>query len=311
MKKRIKWILIFAGAIITVLLLRSFVFTSYIIPSSGMENTLFEGDRILVNKWSYGLRSPFMSLFSYRRWYSSPIHSGDIVVFNNPASLSEPVIDKRELFISRCIGVPGDTLILDSAFIASTSLKKVGPDRKGLYAYPKEKEFQMDSLLTLLDIKENELMGQNEHENVRNFSRYEFYLLDQALVGDNWIYSLESPQEEHIHMLIIPGKGKKIEVHPWNATLLRNTIVLHEKKNAEVINDSLFIAGKPITSYTFTKDYYWMVSNNSINLSDSRLFGLVPHDHIIGKATWVWFSKEKDSGWLKGYRWNRFFTSVK
>lgn len=76
----------------------------------------FRGERILVNKWSYGLRLPVMSLLSYHRWGERKIRKEDIVVFNNPAAVTEPVIDKREVFISRCIGVPGDTLLVDSIF---------------------------------------------------------------------------------------------------------------------------------------------------------------------------------------------------
>ena len=108
MKRNLKWIIALTGAIIIVLLLRGFAFTSCLIPSAGMENSLFRGERILVNKWSYGLRLPVMSLLSYHRWGERKIRKEDIVVFNNPAAVTEPVIDKREVFISRCIGVPGE-----------------------------------------------------------------------------------------------------------------------------------------------------------------------------------------------------------
>ena len=90
------------AAVLTVLLLRGCVATSYHIPSGGMENTLLRGERILVNKWSYGLRLPLMSWWGYHRWADSPVGRQDIVVFNNPANLSQPVIDRRETFIGRC-----------------------------------------------------------------------------------------------------------------------------------------------------------------------------------------------------------------
>ena len=97
MKRNLKWIIALTGAIIIVLLLRGFAFTSCLIPSAGMENSLFRGERILVNKWSYGLRLPVMSLLSYHRWGERKIRKEDIVVFNNPAAVTEPVIDKREV----------------------------------------------------------------------------------------------------------------------------------------------------------------------------------------------------------------------
>lgn len=312
MKRNLKWIIALAGAIVIVILLRSFAFTSCLIPSTGMENSLFRGEHILVNKWSYGLRLPFMSVFPYHRWGERKVQKEDIVVFNNPASMTEPVIDKREVFISRCVGVPGDTLLVDSLFSIVSSQSASGPDRKRLYAYPKQKEQQLDSLLSILSITPNELMGQDSVNNVRSFSRYEYYLLEQAMNGRNWIQLLEPDKERQIaYPLIIPEKGKAVRVYPWNRTLLCNTLILHEGKQAEVKNDTLYIDGHPTQHCYFTKDYYWMASNNSINLSDSRLFGLVPQDHIIGKASLIWFSKENNTGPFEGYRWNRFFQPVK
>lgn len=74
--RKFKWILAFVGAIVIVLLLRGFAFTSCLIPSTGMENSLFQGERILVNKWSYGLRLPLMSAFSYHAGANAPYRSG-------------------------------------------------------------------------------------------------------------------------------------------------------------------------------------------------------------------------------------------
>lgn len=309
--RKYKWILAFAGAVVVVLLLRGFAFTSCLIPSTGMENSIFQGERILVNKWSYGLRVPFMTLFSYHRWGKRPVQQQDIVVFNNPAGIRQPVIDRREVYISRCIGVPGDTLLVDSLFSATSPESKLNPDKKRLYAYPVSKENLITSLMHTLSITDDGLMGSSDSTHVRSFSRYEYYLLEQAMNGQNWIQPLSRKKDIELKPLIIPGKGKYIRVYPWNITLLRNTLVMHEGKQAEIKNDTLYVDGKPAQHCYFTKDYYWMGSNNTINLSDSRLFGFVPQDHIIGKASVIWFSKEKGTGLFDGYRWNRFFRTVK
>lgn len=299
------------GVILAVVLLRGCVATSYSIPSSGMENSLYRGERILVNKWSYGLRLPFMGLWGYHRWAERPVHKDDILVFNNPANLLQATIDRKEVFISRCLGVPGDTLLVDSLFSVIPS-EKNAPDQKFLYTYPQKKEKQLDSLLTILSIRPNALLGQDTVNNVRSFSRYEYYLLEQALGSNNWIKPIDKEDSvEVLKPLIIPGKGKAVRVYPWNMTLLRNTLVLHEKKRAEIKNDTLYIEGKPAQHCYFTKDYYWVGANNPINLSDSRLFGLVPKDHVIGKATVIWFSKEQGTGLFGGYRWNRMWKEVK
>ncbi len=309
--RKFKWIFAFAGAIAVVLLLRGFAFTSCLIPSTGMENSLFQGERILVNKWSYGLRVPLMSLFSYHRWCEQPVRKQDVVVFNNPAAIGQPTIDRREIYISRCIGTPGDTLLVDSLFSVSSPEAQLNPDKKRLYTYPAAKEQLITSLMQTLSITNDGLMGSNDSTHVRSFSRYEYYLLEQAISDQNWIQPLTEKSEKELKPLIVPGKGKALRVYPWNITLLRNTLVMHEGKQAEIKNDTLYIDGKPTQHCFFTKDYYWMASNNSVNLSDSRLFGFVPQDHIIGKASLIWFSKEKGTGIFDGYRWNRFFQSVK
>ena len=309
--RKFKWILAFAGAIVIVLLLRGFAFTSCLIPSTGMENSLFQGERILVNKWSYGLRLPLMSAFSYHRWRERPVQKRDIVVFNNPAGIQQPTIDRREIYISRCIGTPGDTLLVDSLFSVSSPEAQFNPDKKRLYTYPASKENLITSLIRTLSITNDGLMGSDDSTHVRSFSRYEYYLLEQAIGDRNWIPPLTEKQDKELKPLIVPSKGKALRVYPWNITLLRNTLVMHEGKQAEIKNDTLYIDGKPTQHCFFTKDYYWMASNNSVNLSDSRLFGFVPQDHMIGKASLIWFSKEKGTGILDGYRWNRFFQSVK
>ena len=309
--RKFKWILVFAGAIVIVLLLRGFAFTSCFIPSTGMENSIFQGERILVNKWSYGLRIPFMSIFSYHRWRERPVREQDIVVFNNPAGIRQPVIDRREIYTGRCIGVPGDTLFIDSLFSVISPEVQFNPDKKRLYAYPVDKENLITSLMHTLSIDDDGLMGSSDSTHVRSFSRYEYYLLEQAINGNNWIQPLAGKKDTELRPLIVPGKGKFVRVHPWNITLLRNTLVMHEGKQAEIKNDTLYVDGKPTQHCYFTKDYYWVGANNTINLTDSRLFGFVPQDHLIGKASLVWFSKEKDTGVFDGYRWNRFFRTVK
>ena len=104
------WIKAMLTAVILVLLVKTFAFTSCTIPSTGMENSLYQGERVLVNKWSYGFRVPF----SIWRWLGKTAGKGDIVLFNNPNPRSpQTSVGNREVFISRVVGVPGDTLMLN------------------------------------------------------------------------------------------------------------------------------------------------------------------------------------------------------
>lgn len=283
------WIL---GAVLIVALLKGCVATSYLIPSSGMENSLYQGERIFVNKWSYGLRLPFMRWWGYHRWGSGKPVKNEIAVFNNPGNLREPVVSRREVFIGRITGTPGDTLLVDS-FFNIAPFEQYTPDRKILYAYPRSKESQLDSLLTVLSIPRQALMGQDSARNIRSFSRYEYYLLEQALYGHCWIEPLHEDTVQRLMPLAVPARGRVVRVYPWNRTLLCNTLVLHEHKKAYIQNDTLYVDGKPTWHCRFTKDYYWVTSDNTVNLSDSRLFGFVPEDHLIGRAALIWYSKEK------------------
>lgn len=305
------WIKALGIAIIVVLLVKTFAFTSCTIPFSGMENSLYRGDRVIVNKWSYGLRAPFISLFSYHRWKEAEIQPNDIIIFNNPhPEHRQTAIDNREVFISRCIGIPGDTLMLTSQ-LGLTSQTVVNPDYKSLYSYPKEKEDSLLQAIKQLAIHNNELIGFAGNNFIRSFSHYEIYLLKQKLGNAIVFTPLQTKDNNDIHPFIIPKKGSSVRVYPWNVKLLCDAITLHEGKKAEIQGDTLLIDGHKAFSYLFTKDYYWMVSNNSINMNDSRLFGFVPKDHIIGKASFIWFSKDPDAGISDGYRWNRFFHTIK
>ena len=275
--------------IILILLVRNFAFTSCTIPSSGMENTLYQGERMWVNLWSYGLRLPF----STSRWaYQKPLR-GEVVLFNNPhPSYSQTPIYQRELFVGRCVGTPGDTLMLDDELLV-TNERVLNPDSKTLYAYSYADEEKVEKAIKQLNLTKNPLVGYTEGKHIRSLSHYEYYLLNQRLSTQVKFESV-SGKEEKNHPLVIPGKGMTLQIYPWNQTLLCNTLVLHEKKQAYIQNDTLYVEGKPTFSYTFTQDYYWMVANNPINLCDSRLFGLVPHSHLKGRATRIWFSKQKE-----------------
>lgn len=310
MKKVGKTLTAIGAAVLAGVLLRTCVATSYLIPSSGMENSLYQGERILVNKWSYGLRLPFMGWWGHHRWAARPVKREDIIVFNNPGNLRQPVISRREVFIGRCIGTPGDTLLVDSLFNVVPSEKRA-PDQKFLFAYPRTEEARLDTLLHRLRIS-SPLLGSDSTRNIRSLSRYEYYLLEQAANAHLPLTPMEHTDSvKHLHALLIPGRGITLRVSPWNRTLLCNTLLLHEGRNAFIQGDTLYVDGKPADSCTFNKNYYWVTTNNASNLSDSRLFGLVPEDHVIGKAARIWFSKEQDTGLFSGYRWDRIGLAVK
>lgn len=290
MKRIPIYIKVLLTAILIVLLVKTFAFTSCSIPSTGMENSLYQGEKVLVNKWSYGLRIPFTA----SHFLPEKARKGDVVLFNNPIPDDKGIpVFARSLYISRCVGVPGDTLMLNRELMV-TGDRTHNPDSKRLYSYPYLQEDTLIYTLRQLGINGNQLVGYAEGRYVRSFSSYEHYLLKQRL-GDLFdVHPVHANDTTDSHPLVIPAKGKPVQVYPWNVTLLCNTILHHEGRRASVKNDTLLVDGKPVTAYTFRKDYYWMASNNPVNLSDSRLFGLVPHDHLIGRASYIWYSSRKE-----------------
>lgn len=304
MKQLLKAVLIAAALVV---LIKVFAFTSCTIPSTGMENSLLRGERVIVNKWSYGLRLPLMGMTGYHRLAARDVERGDIVLFNNPAG--KGTIDRRELFINRCIGLPGDTLMLNGQLI-QTRDQVLSPDSKLVYAYPGEQEDLVVEAMRRVGIGDNKLVGFDRGDFLRSFSHYEIYLMRQELRGQVTFRSLQTDTADGVHPFVVPARGRAVRVYPWNAKLLCNTIVQHEGRQARLQGDTLWVDGRRVTSYTFTKDYHWVASNNSVSLCDSRLFGFVPDDHIIGRASLIWFSKDTEEPFWHGFRWKRFFRLV-
>ena len=304
MKQLLKAVLIAAALVV---LIKVFAFTSCTIPSTGMENSLLRGERVIVNKWSYGLRLPLMGMTGYHRLAARGVERGDIVLFNNPAG--KGTIDRRELFINRCIGLPGDTLMLNGQLI-QTRDQVLSPDSKLVYAYPGEQEDLVVEAMRRVGIGDNKLVGFDRGACRRRFSRCGSYLMRQEVRGQVTFRSLQTDTADGVHPFVVPARGRAVRVYPWNAKLLCNTIVQHEGRQARLQGDTLWVDGRRVTSYTFTKDYHWVASNNSVSLCDSRLFGFVPDDHIIGRASLIWFSKDTEEPFWHGFRWKRFFRLV-
>ena len=147
-----------ALVIVAVWLVKTFLVTSCFIPSSGMENTLYQGEGVLVNKWSYGLRMPFPSFLGYHRIGSCEVEKGNFVLFLElEATQRINRLVWRRVFISRCIGTPGDTLMLNREMIDSGD-EVLSPDSKSLYVYPSSKEDLMRVILDAVGLKDNSLV---------------------------------------------------------------------------------------------------------------------------------------------------------
>ena len=117
--------------------------------------------------------------------------------------------------------------------------------------------------------------------------------------GYNWT-------QDNFGKLWIPAKGATVELTLENLPLYRRIIEKYEGHKLEVTDNQIIIDGKPSNTYTFAMDYYWMMGDNRHNSADSRFWGFVPEDHIVGKASFIAFSKDEN-----GIRWNRLFKKIR
>ena len=111
--------------------------------------------------------------------------------------------------------------------------------------------------------------------------------------------------------LWIPQKGITIPLSIDNLPLYERIIDVYENNDLEVRDGDIFINGERADSYTFKMDYYWMMGDNRHNSADSRYWGFVPEDHIVGKASFIWLSLDNEKSFPQNIRWDRLFNKVK
>jgi signal peptidase I len=109
----------------------------------------------------------------------------------------------------------------------------------------------------------------------------------------------------------VPKKGTTIQLTTKNLPLYKRIIDVYEENDLAVRNGEIYINGAVVKDYTFKLDYFWMMGDNRYNSADSRFWGFVPEDHVVGKASFVWLSLDKNKSFLSKIRWNRFFMGVK
>jgi len=165
-----------------------------------------------------------------------------------------------------------------------------------------------DSLNILLTETQKEQLAKNK--NVVSITP-----VPMSVLQGNWIYSMVAQYYkwtlDNYGPLIIPKKGWTIDLNNKdNLYRYAQTIVLYEHTNASIVGDKLMVGGSPVSSYTFKQDYYWMMGDNRHNSLDSRYWGFVPEDHVVGKPLFVWLSKDNFNTFFESIHWSRMFRSV-
>lgn len=247
-----------------------------------------------------------------------PEEFGDIV--------SRPT-DRRENYVKRCVGLPGQTLQIKNNRIyingASQPLKdpenmqlgyevvfkqEIPNDLKRELGITDEDLYTVHDGLTvqmpLTQRVKKELQHRPEYvSSIKSITPYGDWLYPQNM-AKNWTTANYGP-------IWIPKKGAKLELTLQNLPIYERPIRVYEGNDLQVRDGKIFINGKLTDSYTFKFDYYWMMGDNRDNSADSRFWGFVPEDHVVGKPLFIWLSLDPDYSWFDGHiRWNRFFKRV-
>lgn len=344
-------------AVLAATFIRSLFIEAYQIPTPSMEKSLLVGDFLFVSKVNYGARLPMTPLsvpFAHQtlpigdiKAYSDAlqlpyfrlpgfqkIKNGDVVVFNYPFELENPV-DKKTNYIKRCIGIPGDEIkIINGNILINNNRFQDPVDREYSYKINTDGTSFNKKLLDELDITDKEpsmgmyWMTDKTREAIRkesNITSIDTLIQKPEFPGQtypNW--QGLSWSRDNFGPIYVPKAGVKIPMNEKNFWMYKLPIEQYEHAGKlEQSGDGFTLNGQPITSYTFKLNYYFMMGDNRHNSEDSRFWGFVPEDHIVGKALFIWLSLKYDVNRItkmdgtpletrkfKGVRWNRIFKGI-
>jgi len=274
------------------------------------------------------LSSKLQSNISY---YQLVRQFGRDEVWNNKQNFGDIIarpVDKRENFIKRCIGIPGDTILITARKVFINGKEEKNPGKRQFRYIVRTDGSPINSRnLENLNITENFATDNNGNyeltlsdealEGIRNFSNVKSIepLIMQGGVWDPNIFPFDSNYRwnvDNFGPVRIPKKGVTIKLNMGNISFYKRIIGVFENNDLKISGGKIFINGKESDTYTFKMNYYWMMGDNRHNSADSRFWGFVPEDHIVGKASFVWLSLDPNKSFFDGkIRWNKLLRVIK
>jgi len=274
------------------------------------------------------LSTKYQSNISY---YALCRQFGREEVWRNPQMFGEIIarpVDKRENFIKRCIGIPGDTIriVNRTVFVNGKEEPEVG---KKQYKYLVRTDGNPINSRNLekLDITEPPetdrfgmwilAMTREASEKIKEFSNVLSVepLIMPAGIADPNLFPFDTAYHWNVDNygpVVVPKKGVTVALNTGNICFFRRIIGVFEGNDLEERDGKIFINGKESIQYTFKMDYYWAMGDNRHNSADSRYWGFVPEDHMVGQAVFVWLSLDSKKSLLDGkIRWNKLLRIVK
>ncbi len=342
-----EWLDAILFAVIAATLIRGLVFSAYAIPSGSMEGTLLTGDYLFVSKMAYGPRMPITPVsipflesrignnkmktywngirLPYLRLPGlSAVQRGDVVVFNYPPDEAEPV-DMRVHYIKRCLGTPGDTVFIENSKVFINGvLFNDAPETQTSYLVRTNGNGINPQFISDLKIEIYQQLNLNDYiliippTSLKSISSLENVLSVEQIISPKGVAEARIfPQsalfdwnQDNFGPLKIPAKGWTVNLNDSTLALYGKAIERYEGRKLKKIGNDVFIDDKQVDQYTFQMDYYWMMGDNRHNSEDSRFWGFVPEDHIVGKAMVTWLSINDKEPVLSRVRWDRIFKPI-
>ncbi len=336
-------------AVVAATFIRWIAIEAFTIPTPSMEKSLLVGDFLFVSKLHYGPRTPKTPLQlplthqkiwgtnipSYLDWIQLPqfrlpgftsIKNNDVVVFNYPRELEYPS-DLKTNYIKRCIGIPGDTIEVRNLQVYVNGKPAENPPKMqnsyfiGTSSNISQKNFRK------YDITGYDQLSQGGGYLVNTTPKTAEVLKQQSFVNEvRLLYMADTVpnlrvypfdksldwNEDNYGPLVVPKEGVTMKVDTDFISRYGMVVVDYEgHDNVLIANGKLTIDGQDLSNYTFKQDYYFMMGDNRHNSADSRFWGFVPEDHVVGKALMIWLSIDPDGGLIDKVRWNRLFSFIK
>lgn len=327
------------------LLIGDFLFVSKMnygarVPMTTVAAPMVHDTLPLINKKSY---SNWPQLPYFRFPSLEKIKNNDIVVFNWPGDTvvkffdrsgqrADKPIDKKSNYVKRCVGIAGDSLAIKDGIIFVNGKELILPERAKpqfsyVVVYDKKTPIDIDGLLSNLKISKADApgtMNQNNDslyfpavtaESAEKLKEIPGFISVARFINnkpDLSVFPHSKPWNiDNYGPIYIPEQGKMVKLDLVSLPLYKRIITEYEGNKLEIKGDAIYINDKIATSYTFKQNYYWMMGDNRHRSEDSRYWGYVPENHIIGKPIFIWMSWNSDGvGIMNKIRWERMFTTV-